>query len=180
MHDLAGEAVTTLEDRRVALVVTVVAGAAEDPAGGHLEPLTSVAAHHRHEPAGEVARPVRRDNPVLVAHLLGQTVLLQRLAQVAQDLRCAGDRLLIAPRLEGVAEGVQVRVGADAGITKQIPGTAGALAGLEYHHTLPGVLYGQVAGGSDAGDSRTDDEHVDVLVTLETGALGVGTCGAHP
>src|SRR3712207_8958335 len=39
-------------------VVTVVAGAAEDPAGGHLEPLTSVAVHHRHEPAGEVARPV--------------------------------------------------------------------------------------------------------------------------
>jgi hypothetical protein len=42
------------------------------------------------------------------------------------------------------------------------------------------VVYGQVAGGANAGNSRTNDQDVAVRATLETGALGAGTCRAHP
>src|SRR3712207_8761366 len=50
--------------------------------------------------------------------------------------RRVGDRLLVPPRLELVAERVQVGVRPDAGVAEQVPGAARRLAGLQDREAL--------------------------------------------
>ena len=45
-------------------------------------------------------------------------------AQVVEDRRAVGERLVAAPRPPAVAEGEHVGVGADAGVAEQVPGAA--------------------------------------------------------
>lgn len=90
-------------------------------------------------------------------------VLAGRLLDVAQDRRRIGDRTILEPGLERVAERVQVRVRAHAGIAEQIPGAAERVACLEDQVALFGLPAGQVGGGSDPGDPGADDQDVDVL-----------------
>ena len=56
-----------------------------------------------------------------------------------QDLVGGGDRRA-GPRLEAVAEGVEVAVGADAGIAVRAPGAAEALLRLEHDEARAGAL----------------------------------------
>ena len=95
-------------------------------------------------------------------------VLGNRLAKVREDLVAAGDRVLVPPRLELVAEGVQVGVRADAGIGEQVPGAARRAARLQDRVRLARLLLLQVVGGADAGDACADDQHVDVVRGLQS------------
>ena len=78
---------------------------------------------------------------MLVADVAGEIVLLDHLAHVFQDLGGAGDRR-DGPRLEAVAEGVQVAVGADAGIAVGAPGAAKGLLGFQRDEaSFPGIAW---------------------------------------
>src|SRR5690349_3310840 len=90
-------------------------------------------------------------------------VLAGGLADVVEDRRAVGDRLLVGPRLEGVAERLQIGVRADAWVAEEIPGTAGDGAPFEDRVGLAGQLGLQVIGGADAGQAGTDDQDVDVV-----------------
>jgi hypothetical protein len=98
---------------------------------------------------------VEPDGPV-------DAVFLGRLAQVAEDLVRPGDRVLVTPRPELVAERVQVRVRPDAGVAEQVPRAADRPARLEDRVLLPRVLALQVVRGAEAGDPGADDEDVEV------------------
>src|SRR5665213_2551366 len=85
------------------------------------------------------------------------------IADVIQNLRPVRDRLVLEPRLERIAQREHVAVGADAGITKQVPGAADAVAALQNDKTLAGTIGLQMIARADAGQARADDEHVDMF-----------------
>ncbi len=89
-------------------------------------------------------------------------VLGRRLAHVVQDRRAVGDRLGSAPRAEGVAERVHVRVRSDAGVAEQVPGAADGSARLEDGVARPRAARLQVAARADAGQPGAHDQHVEV------------------
>jgi len=66
--------------------------------------------------------------------------------------RCAG------PRLEAVAEGVKITIGADAGIAVSQPGAAKTLLRFEDDESCARNLRLQVIGAADSGNAGTDDE----------------------
>ena len=92
----------------------------------------------------------------------GEIVLVDHLAHVAKNFRGGCDRRP-DPRLEAVAEGMEVAVGADAGIAMGQPGAAETLLRLEDHKTRARKLRGQVIGTADAGDAGADDQHVEMF-----------------
>ncbi len=110
VHDLPGEALAPLELRRVALVVAVVAAGAEQPVGADLHPLAAIGALDVDDPTGVGTRPGRPVHLVVEPDLAVDAVLGGGLAQVGKDLVSGRDGVLVAPRLELVAEGVQVGV----------------------------------------------------------------------
>src|SRR3954469_5926159 len=97
-----------------------------------------------------------------VADVATEIVLLDHVAHVGEDLLSARDGRP-DPRLEAVAEGVQVAVGADAGIAMRSPGAAKALLAFQNDEARIGHLLGELIGAADAGDAGTDDQHVDML-----------------
>src|SRR6478672_9857038 len=86
------------------------------------------------------------------------------LADVVQNSRPVCDRLRLGPWLERIAHREHVAVGADAGITEQIPSAADAVAALENDKTLAGAIALQVIARADAGEAGADDQHVDMFV----------------
>ncbi len=94
--------------------------------------------------------------------VLLDAVLGRGLADVIEDRWSLGDGAVLEPRLERVAEGVQVRVGADAWIAEQIPGPPDRVTRLQDQVALARLLSRQVGRGSDSGDPRADDQDVDV------------------
>src|SRR5262249_34997553 len=80
------------------------------------------------------------------------------------DRRPLADRLRMLPRLECVAHGVHVAVGADARILEQLPGAAHARLGLENGEGLARQPGPQVARCADAGEPGTDNNDVKPLV----------------
>jgi hypothetical protein len=100
---------------------------------------------------------------VVVADVVADAVLVQGVAQVGQDAVTGGDRLLVLPGLEVVAEGVEVGVRPDPRVAEQVPRSAEGGAGLEHGEGLAGVLGAQVARRADTGDAGPYDEHVEVL-----------------
>ncbi len=91
-----------------------------------------------------------------------EVVLVDHLAHVGEDLVGGGDRLA-DPRLEAVAERVEIAVGADAGILVGQPGAAEALELLEHDERLLGALVLQVVRRADTGDAGADDQDVEVF-----------------
>ena len=91
-----------------------------------------------------------------------EVVLVDHLAEVLEDLLGAGDGRA-EPRLEPVAEGEQVAVGADARVAVRPPRAAEAVEGIEEQEGGARALLLQVDGASDAGDAGAHDEDVDVL-----------------
>src|SRR5437667_12339225 len=91
-------------------------------------------------------------------------VLGGSLADVIQNMRTVGDRLRLLPWLERIAHREHVAVGADAGITEQVPGAADAVAALENDKTLGRTIALQVIAGADPGPPGADDHHIDMLV----------------
>jgi len=90
------------------------------------------------------ARPVRAQNPVPVANMSCEIVVLDHLAHIAQNFLSACDRRT-DPRLEAIAEGVEVTVGANTGIAMRPPGSAKTLLD---HKARSGKLRRQVIGAA--------------------------------
>ena len=95
--------------------------------------------------------------------MLVDAVLGRGLADVIQDPRPVGDRLGLGPRLERIAEREHVAVGADAGIAKQVPGAADAVAALENDVALARAFLLQMKARADAGQAGADDQNVEMF-----------------
>src|SRR6266436_8833811 len=98
------------------------------------------------------------------ADLLVDAVFNRGLADIVQNSRAVGDRLRLGPRLERIAEREHVAVGADAGIAKQIPGAADAIAPFEDDKALAWALVLQMIARRDTGQSGADDQHVEMFI----------------
>src|SRR4029077_5257607 len=110
-----------------------------------------------------LTRPLGGEDLVAEADVVLDPVLARGLLAVVADFLDGGGRVLVGPRLEGVAEGVHVGVGADAGIAEEVPGAADRLARLEDRVALAGAVPLQMGTGADAGEAGADDQDVDVL-----------------
>ncbi|KAI3477047.1 hypothetical protein L1887_61344 [Cichorium endivia] len=115
-------------------VVVIVAGAGVEEARAELLLLAVLLGGD--EPASLLGGPVGVGDGGLEVDVGGDTVLVGDPVEVGDDLLALGD-VGTRPLLEGVAEGVEVRVGANAGILEEIP------------------------GGVDARDTGTDDEEIE-------------------
>ena len=176
VHDPAAEPVDAREGRRVALVVAVVARAHEQEAAGQralARPWSGPPRVTVQRASG--ARPLGVHDARPEADPRVHAVLTGGVADVVEDRRAVGDGRGTGPGPEGVAQGVHVGVGADAGIAEQVPGAADRVAGLQDGVRLAGQLLLQVDSGADAGQAGPDDDHVEVL----QGCGGHGPRVAH-
>ena len=182
MHDLAGEVGRARKLRRVAFLVFVIARAHEQEIAGEAHDLGCALARRAlglHRPARLRRRPRRALDAVVEADLPVDAVVDRGLADVIQNPRPVGDRLRLGPRLERIAERVHVRVGADAGIAKQIPGAADAVAPLEDDVALARALLLQVIARADAGQAGADDEDVEMFCRVGHGGLPAIGCNGQ-
>ena len=152
------------EVRQVAVVVVVVAGAADQQLareralsaagflGGGDGPLVLL--------AGELgARDLQSELDLPV-----DAVFARGVGDVLADRGAVGQHLERVPRPECVAEAEHVRIRADAGIAEQVPGPADGRPSLEDRHALARTFAGQVAGHADARQAGTDDQHVVMIL----------------
>lgn len=113
--------------RRVAALVAVVALAHPEEAGGEADRLAVLGPDGVDRPEILRAGPGGGRDRMAVADMAGEVVLGDHLAHVAQDFLGGRDRRP-GPGLEAIAEGVEVAVGADAGVAVRAPGAAEPLA----------------------------------------------------
>ncbi len=166
VDDLSAEALGACERRIERLVVAVVAAGREQPIAGERQRLTRVGAPYVDGPAPVLARELGALDGVVEADLAVDAVLACRFADVVEDRRTVGDRLLSQPRFECVPEGVQVGVGADTRIAEEVPRPADRVTRLEDGEGALWVLLLQVVGHADAGDTGAHDDHVEVVGEL--------------
>src|SRR5882757_3521475 len=86
----------------------------------------------------------------------------RRLSKVTQDRGAIGDRCGIVPWAERVAESRHVRVRANARIAKEIPGATDRVARFQDGERRSRPLPDKMAGRSDSGQARADDENVEM------------------
>src|SRR5690242_2325332 len=96
------------------------------------------------------------------ANFLIDAVVACRVPDVFENGGAVGDRLRLAPRTERIAERIHVRIGADARIAEQIPGTADAVAAFENGVAAGRAVPLQVIAGADAGQTRADDDDIEM------------------
>src|SRR5262249_22600970 len=106
-----------------------------------------------------------------------ETVIVDDLAHVLQDLGGARNRCA-RPRLEAIAEGVGVAVGADAGIAMRNPGATESPLAFEHDKARAGTLLCQMICCADPGDAGADDQHVEML-DLRRGRQSEAGIGHH-
>ena len=132
-----------------------------------------------HGPARLRRRPRRALDAMVEADLLVDAVLGRGLAHIVQDPRPVGDRLRLGPRLERIAEREHVAVGADAGIAKQVPGAADAVAALQDDVALARAFLLQVIARADAGQAGADDQDVEMFCRVGHGDLPAFRCNGQ-
>ena len=173
MDDRALELGHVLPLRRIAFGVAVIALAHPEEIGGEAKFFAGVGARGLDGPAVFRARPCRRGDGVLVADVAAEIVFLDHFAHVFQDLGGARDRRA-GPRLEAVAEGVQVAVGSDSGIAMRAPGAAEGLLGFQRDEARSRALLGEMIGRTDAGDAGPRDQDVEMLGGAGQGFVDLG------
>ncbi len=146
---------------RVAALVAVVAAAHEEKVAGEL--LGAIGAVHLERPGRRGRVPAGGAQAVVESDMRKDVVLLRRFPHVLPDGRSVGDGLRIPPGFEVVAEGVHVAVGADPRIAEQVPGPSDGIARFENGKRLSGTLFPKMTGSSDAGNTRSHDDHVETL-----------------
>ena len=172
MYDQALETVHAFPLGPVRLGMVVVALAHPQEARGEPQLLPGVAPGDLDGPPAVLGGPARRGDAVLVADVLVEVVVLDDLVEVGEDLLARRDRRP-APRLEPVAVGEQVTVGAHTRVPMRPPGPAPVVLGVQDDEGSVGELVSQMVGGADTGDPGADDEDVDVTGVLDLlGALG--------
>ena len=93
-----------------------------------------------------------------------QLVFSHRLPEVVENMGRVGNRLRMGPGLEFIPQGIHVGVRADAGVAEQVPGATQRRAPLHDEVAPAGAALLQMAGRADPGNSRTDDQYVEVLI----------------
>jgi hypothetical protein len=109
-----------------------------------------------------LARPAGRGDPVVVADVLREVVLLDDLVEVVEDLVSPRDRRS-TPRLVPVAVGEQVAVRADTGVAVRPPRAAPVVLRLQDGERALRELLAQVVRRVDAGDSGPHHKDIDVF-----------------
>ena len=117
--------------RRVAPRVPVIALAHPEEIGGEPETFAGIRPARLERPKILAARPACRRDLVTITDVAAEIVLVDDFAHVAEDLGSRGD-WRTGPWLEAIAEGVEVAVGADAGIAMRGPCAAKGLLSLEH------------------------------------------------
>jgi len=166
VHDHALEAVHPFPLGPVGLGVVVVALAHPQEAGGEPQLLPGVIPGDLDGPPAVLGGPAGRSDPVQVADVLAEVVLVDDLVEVGEDLLARRDRRA-APRLEPVAVGEQVAVGAHARVPVGPPGSAPVVLGVQDDEGPVGEPVPQVVRGADTGDPSADDEDIDVTGVLD-------------
>lgn len=160
MHDPPLETFRAFEARAVALIVSIVAASAEQPAGPDRADIAADSVADPDRPKALTAQPVRRFHLLLVLDDRPQIELLNGFAKVLEDVPCVRQHFVLDPGLEVETEGVEVRVGSNAGIFEQIPCSANPLSSLENGKAFSGLFSAQIGGKADAGNSRPNDQDV--------------------
>ena len=150
------------EIRRIAVLVFVVAAAHKQEIAGEALDRLPLAALDLDRPLRLGRRPIGAHDAAVEADFLVDAVEARGFAHIIQDRGAVGDRLGFGPRPERIAERVHVGVGADAGITKQIPGAADAIAAFENRVAAIRAILLQMIAGADARQPRAHDQHVEI------------------
>jgi hypothetical protein len=119
-----------------------------------------------------LARPARTQDAMLVADVFAEIVLLDHLVHIGTDFGGGRDRRP-DPRLEAIAESVEIGIGADARIFVRPPRAAERFLHLQDHEARARHLLGQLIGAAYAGDAGADDQHVEMLGCLRGGSKGL-------
>src|SRR5690606_28152289 len=137
--------------RLVAVLVVVIAGAPVDEAAPRLPRIAGGLVGVAHRPRRVGAVPGDGIHVRVVADIVLDLMLLRGFADIAENGRAVREILGADPRLEVVAEGEHVRIGADARIAEQVPGAAERGAPFKYQVRLVRTAPRQVAGHAHAG-----------------------------
>lgn len=154
------------------LVVVVVARAEDEEAGVIV--LRFAIGIDLERPGLLIRGPVGREEFLMELHFPVDAVLGSGLVDVLPDCRALCDEFLVHPRPPGETEGVEVRVGADAGEAEEIPGAAHGIAGFEDGVAGIWELGLDTVCRVDAGDACADDDDVEVRAGGFGGAVHVG------
>ena len=165
VHHLAFEVFLAGEIRLVALIVVVVTSAAHQETGRVGLRLAGFFVLRRQLPAFFLTGPVRCLYRHTVADVPFHIVFPGGVGHVLLDRSTIGQHLATGPGPEVVAKGEHVGIGANAGVTEQIPGTAQRLSALQNGEALAGTFPFQMAGHANAGNPGANDQDVIVLLT---------------
>ena len=163
MNDLPLECLFVWKCRAVAFVVAVIAGAREQETCLVMLLLLitlCVGKQRDHIPPPMFAGPVGGYHATLEANVMNGARVFGNFLDIALDVRAVGDGLAVGPGLVTVAEGIHVRIGADARVAEQIPGSADRRAALQYQIALVGALTAQCMCGADARQACADDKNI--------------------
>ncbi len=160
VHHLSSEVALPREVDDVARLVGVVARREVDEPGrvGHLP----VGRPRGHGPSGVAGRPREPLHPLTEVQALGDAELAGGRLDVVADVRPRRQRGVTAPRAEGKAQGVHVRVRTDAGVAEEVPRPADRVPRLEDGPGGAWAVHREPTPRVDTRDAGSDDEHVDV------------------
>src|SRR5581483_5422780 len=173
MNDLALEALHAGPARHVSGVVIIIAGAHLQEVAA-IGDLVALGAFDIEGPARLRRRPGCALDLVPVTDLAVDAVVPRGLVEII------GDRLLAAPGPEAVAERVHIGIGANAGITEQVPGAAERFAPFQDDEGLFRTVALQVIGNANPGEAGTDDDDVEIrLLRFGLERCDIGRCGCR-
>src|SRR5208282_6203511 len=109
----------------------VIAGTAEKEVAGKANRRPFGSAFRLDGPQRVGGRPRGACHPMPEADVAIDAISLRRLADIAADQSALCNRGIRLPRTKRIAEGVHVRIGANAGIAEQVPGAAEGVAAFE-------------------------------------------------
>src|SRR5271166_1715007 len=136
VNDAALELVHPLPFGRVTLGVSIVPLAHPEEIRGEADRLAGVGLNGLDRPEIVATRPTRRIDLMAIADVPAEVVLLDDFAHIGEDLGCGRDRRA-DPRLETIAEGIEVAIRPDTRITVGYPRAAEALLSFEDHEASP-------------------------------------------
>lgn len=162
MDNLSLEALQPRDDCWQRRVVVVVAGAPDHKARGVLEGLAIRL--NRERPDLLLRRPRGQRQAMLEENMFVDAELGRAVLDVLHNGAAGRDGLRLIPWIPREAKGKEIRVGADSGIAKEIPGAADGVARFQHGVRVSGQLALDSIGSIDAGDASADDDDVERVV----------------